>query len=137
MKKALVAAAVVLLLLAGFPLFAQSQTQAYPKEAYYKSIPLIKVWTSELGYVLQFIDSRQQISNIYVPLSWFNAGPNSKADLVYGYDSPYAVIYWVDGKFDHIVVHVLSYYDSINWGVLVNTADLAQQFNVQDVPRQF
>ncbi len=139
MKKALVALAVTLLLLAGLPVFAQTQTQSqpYPKEAYYKSIQLLKVWTSSLGYVIQFMDSRQQVSNIYVPLAWFNAGSASKAEIVYGYASPYAVIYWVDGKFDHITLHLTSYYDPLTWGVLENTGNLAASFNVEDVPRNF
>ena len=137
MKKALVAAAVTLLLLAGLPLFAQTQT--YPKDAYYKSIPVIKVWLHPLGYLLQYFNSKSQVASIYVPLTWFNQGVNSKAEIVYGseWSAPYAVMFWFDGKFDHIALYVTQNFDSQSWGVLENVTDRSAQFKVEDVPMSF
>ncbi len=137
MKKALIAAAVGLLLLASLPVFAQSQT--YAKDAYVKMVPLVKVWVHPLGYVAQFFNSKSQVSSIYVPLTWFNKGVESKAELVYGNEPgfPYATIYWVDGKFDHITLYVLNYFSSPTWGVMEAVTDRTSQFNVQDVPLQF
>ncbi len=140
MKKALIAAAAGLFLLAGLPVFAQTQTtQTYAKDAYYKSIPLRKIWMHPLGYVIQFFNSKSQISDIYVPLTWFNKGIESKADIIYGADRsyPYAVIFWVDGKFDHIKLYVLDNYESLTWGVLESVTDLTSRFNVDDVPKDF
>lgn len=112
MKKALVAAAVTLLLLAGLPLFAQTQTQTSDnqQQAYYKTIPIMKIWLHPLGYLIQYFNSRQQVAQIYVPLTWFNKGINSKAEILYGNeaDYPYCTIYWVDGKFDHLRIYALT-----------------------------
>ena len=108
MKKAGFVLAAILLL-TSLPSFAQ---QAYssannPKDAYYKVVPLLKVWMHPLGYMAQYLTSKSQVAQMYFPYTWFNQGVNSKADIVYGSGRafPYAAIYWVDGKFDHITIY--------------------------------
>jgi hypothetical protein len=139
MKKALIAAAVTLLLLAGLPLFAQTQTSDNQPQAYYKTIPIMKIWLHPLGYLIQYFNSKQQVAQIYVPLTWFNKGINSKAEILYGNekDYPYCTIYWVDGKFDHIRIFALTNFESGTWGVLELATDRTKQFDIQDVPREF
>jgi len=137
MKKAGIILAAALLTLASLPAF--SQAQAYPKDAYYKVVPIIKIWSHQLGYKLQFWSSKSTVYDIYVPISWFNKGTESKADIYYGNDKqyPYFVIFWVDGKFDHIAIYALNDYHSLTWDVLESANDLTSQFNVQDVPLNF
>jgi hypothetical protein len=143
MKKALCAAVVGLFLAASLPLFAQATTttttSTNPKEAYNKVVPLLKVWMHPLGYVLQFYTSKSQVAEIYVPLTWFNKGIESKADIVYGNERsyPYASIFWVDGKFDHIKIYALDYYNSPTWGVMETVTDRSAKFNVEEVPKEF
>jgi hypothetical protein len=93
----------------------------------------------QLGYMVQFWTSKSQIAEIYIPLTWFNQGPNSKADIIYGNEPGYPrlVIFWVDGKFDHINLYVLDSYNSLTWGVLSQATDLTSKFDVQDVPKEF
>jgi len=138
MKKARFAIILCAVLLAGLPAFAQNQS-GNPKDAYYKSVPIAKIWTDSLGYIVQFFNSKSQISTIYVPLTWFHNGPASKADMVYGNEPgyPYFAVYWVDGKFDHISLFVLSDYNSPTWGVWEGSGDNSAKFNVDDVPREF
>ena len=138
MKKALIAVVAGLFLAASLPVFAQT-TAANPQQAYNKIVPLTKVWMHPLGYVLQFFNSHSQLSNIYVPLTWFNKGVNSKADIVYGNENsyPYVSIFWVDGKFDHIIIYALDYFDAPSWGVLEEVTDRSSQFNIEEVPRDF
>jgi hypothetical protein len=138
MKKAGFVLAASLLLLTSLPSFAQ-QAYSNPKDAYYKIVPIIKVWMHPLGYMVQFWTSKSKISEIYIPLTWFNKGIESKADIVYtlGPEYPYLTIYWVDGKFDHLTLYAVDSYNSLTWGVLSQTEDLTSQFNVQDVPREF
>lgn len=137
MKKAVIVFAAGIFLLASLPAF--SQTQAYPKDAYFKTLPLLKVWVHELGYKVQFFNSKSQVSDIYVPLAWFNKGSQSKAVLVYGNEKgyPYCSIVWVDGVFDHITLYVLNDFRDSTWGVLSGPADLTTQFNVEEVPKEF
>jgi hypothetical protein len=143
MKKALFAAVVALFLAASLPLFAQTTTSApsrtNPQQAYNKVVPLLKVWMHPLGYVLQFFTSQSTVGEIYVPLTWFNKGVESKADLVYGNERsyPYASIFWVDGKFDHVNIYVLDHYNALSWGIMETVTDRSASFNVEEVPRQF
>jgi len=137
MKRAGIVIVAGLFMLMSLPAFSQTQDNA--KQAYVKSIPLVKVWMNQLGYVAQFFNSKSQISNIYVPLTWFGNGPDAKADIIYGNVTgyPYCSIYWVDGKFDHIVLYVLKDYTSTTWGILEGGTDLATKFDVQEVPKDF
>jgi hypothetical protein len=156
MKKAVILFAAGLLLLASLPAFSQAAAQpqapaatattpapgaqnAYPKDIYYKTVSLLKVWLHPLGYKLQFFNSSFGVSDIYVPLAWFNKGSLSKANVVYGNDDnyPYCSIFWVDGVFDHITLYVLNDFSSQTWGVLNVPGDLTAQFNVQEPPKEF
>ena len=139
MKKALVAAAVTLLLLAGLPLFAQTQTTGNPQTAYYKTIPIMKIWLHPLGYLVQYFNSQSKVGEIYIPFTWFNKGINSKAEIAYGNDRsyPYLTLYWVDGKFDHVQIYADMSFESGSWGVLNTATDLTKQFDIQDVSREF
>ncbi|MGA2973690.1 MAG: hypothetical protein ABSF77_00090 [Spirochaetia bacterium] len=135
-KRGMLLAAIVLMLLS-LPAFAQEQS--YPKDAYVKTVPLMKVWMHQLGYVLQFWNSHSQIGEIYVPVTWFNKGPASKAEIIYGNDRayPYCAIVWVDGKFDHISLYVPDNYGSPAWGVMETSADLTSKFDIQEVAKDF
>ena len=137
MKKPVICIAVAFVLLASLPAFSQAQN--YPKDAYVKSVHIVKIWAHQLGYKVQFFSSKSRVSDIYVPLTWFNKGIESKADIVYGNSAelPYFTIVWVDGKFDHITLYVWQDYRDLSWGVLGGAGDLTSQFNVEDVPREF
>jgi hypothetical protein len=142
MKKAGFVLIAGLLLMSSLPLFAQTtatSANTNPQDAYYKVVPIVKVWMHQLGYKVQFWTSKSQIGDIYIPLTWFNQGPLSKADIIYGNQPgyPYLSIVWVDGKFDHVKLYVLDNYNSVTWGVLSQATDLSAQFNVQDVPKDF
>jgi hypothetical protein len=138
MKKRGMICVAVVLLLAGLPAFAQESSGA-AKDAYCKSIPLIKVWIHQQGYVLQFWNSHSQVQDIYIPISWFNKGSASKAYIVYGNDRafPYCSIFWVEGKFDHIRLYVFDDYHSPTWGVLEATSEMDKSFEVQDITKEF
>ena len=138
MKKRGMMCIAIALLLVGIPLFAQESSGA-AKDAFCKTVPLVKVWIHQLGYVLQFWNSHSRVQEIYVPLSWFNQGVASKADILYGNDRsyPYCSIFWVDGKFDHIRLYVFDDYNNASWGVLEATSDMDKLFDVQDIPKEF
>ena len=138
MKKALVLLAAGIFLLACLPVFSQTQSEN-PKEAYVKTVHIVKIWMHQLGYRLQFYNSHSRISDIYVPLTWFNKGPDSKADLAYGRGAeyPYYSIFWVDNKFDHIMIYALDNYADTSWGVFEPSTDVTSLFDIQEVPREF
>ena len=137
MKKPVILVAAALVLLASLPAFSQAAN--YPKDAYVKSVHIEKIWTTDLGYKVQFFNSKSHMSDIYVPLSWFNKGVDSKANIVFGNTAefPYFTIVWVDGKFDHVTLYVREDYRDLTWGELGGAVDLSAQFNVDDIPKEF
>jgi hypothetical protein len=141
MKKAGFALAAAVLLVTSLPSFAQKAYSSAdnPKDAYYKVVPLLKVWMHPLGYLVQYWTSKSQVAPMYIPYTWFNGGASSKADIIFVNDPgvPYVAIFWVDGKFDHLNLYVQSSYESLTWGILNGAADLSSQFNVEDVPKEF
>ncbi len=128
----------------GLPSFAQqtadTASQNNPKDAYYKVVPLMKVWSPAAWATWsRYLNSSNQVQTDYIPMAWFNKGTNSKADIVYtlGPAIPYMSVYWADGKFDHVTLYVSSDDSSLTNGVLSQNADLSSQFNVQEIPRNF
>ncbi len=136
-------------LLAGLSAYAQTQPaqpaqppstqEGYPKEAYVKNIPLIRVLVCTFGYDLRYLRSDMTIGNIYVPMKWFHGGPSALAEITYGItpDRPYVTISWVDGKFDHLMINAQADQSGPTWGVLTPTPELSAQFDVQEPPRDF
>jgi hypothetical protein len=143
MKKAVIALAAGLFLLACLPAFSQTQASPsqskYPTDVYVKTVHIMKISLHQLGYKLQFWTSKSKVGEIYVPLTWFNKGPESKAAIEYGNDSsfPYFTIYWADGVFDHIQIHAMNDYSSLTWGVLESKDDLTPLFDIKDLPKEF
>lgn len=146
MKRAVAFLIAGALLLAGISAFAQTQPsqapsaqQGYPKEAYVKNIPLIRVFVHPLGYKLLYWKSDMTIAELYVPLKWFHGGPASTAEITYGMtpDRPYVSIAWVDGKFDHISINAQEDMMGPTWGTLDSTLNLTAQFNITEPPRDY
>jgi len=137
MKKAIVFLAAGLLLLACLPAF--SQEKDYPKDAYSKTVPIAKIWLHPLGYKVVFFKSTMELGELYLPLNWFVNGPTGKADLVYGNEPgyPYFSMFWVDGKFDHITLHVMSTFNDLSWGEIEAANDLKDKFEVKELPLEF
>jgi len=139
MKKAVIVLAAGLLLAVSLPSFAQEK-QTYPQTAYFKSVPIAKIWLHPLGYVVRYFTSQSVMASAYIPYTWFNQGVNSKADIVYGSGigaEPHMVIFWVDGKFDHIRLFVDENLAGLTWGVPNESANLDSQFDVQGPPLDF
>ena len=147
MKRAVAYLVAVTLLLVAMTAFAQTQaaqpasaqSQGYPKDAYVKNIPLIRVFVHPLGYELVYWKSDMTIGYLYVPLAWFRGGLASTANITYGSnpERPYVTISWVDGKFDHISINAQSDMMGPTWGTLGPTVDLTSQFNIQEPPRDY
>jgi hypothetical protein len=139
MKRAVIILAAGLFLLACLPAFSQAAENKYPTDVYVKTVHIVKIWMHPLGYMIQFWTSHSRVGEVYVPVTWFNKGPDSKADIVYAQDSayPYFSIFWADGKFDHVTIHALSDYRSPTWGVLETATDRSSQFSVEEMPKDF
>jgi hypothetical protein len=138
MKKAVIALALGFFLLACLPAFSQAENK-YPTDVFVKNVRIMRIMLHQLGYKIQFWTSKSKIGEIYVPMAWFNKGPESKADIEYSNDPayPYFSIFWADGAFDHIQIHVLNDFHSPTWGILESKDDLTGLFDIKDLPKEF
>jgi hypothetical protein len=139
MKKAVIALAAGFFLLACLPVFSQQKENKYPADVYVKTVHIMKISLHQLGYKIQFWTSKSKVGAIYVPLAWFNKGPESKADIIYSNDPayPFFSIFWADGVFDHIQIHAVADFHSLTWGVLESPDDLTSLFDIKDIPKEF
>jgi hypothetical protein len=135
MKKTVILSVVILCAAA---LYAYSQATS-ATDIFVKTVPITKIYTHQLGYKVLYLKSNLQVGVIYIPLSWVGHSAGGKAVLVWesSWVSPYFSIFWVDGKFDHIVLHVPSNLQSATWGVLETTLDMDAAFNVQEPKMEF
>ncbi len=134
MKKLCTTLVILLFVLAIFPVFSETNTD----DVYVKTIPIIKIYSHRLGYKVVYFNSKRQLSNIYVPMSWFTHAAG-KAELVTGDepDYPYFSIFWKNGKFDYIRLYVKSDMADTSWGVLTDTPDLEKKFDIDTIKLEF
>ncbi len=136
MKKTAVICA-VFMLAAVFGASAQTDSSG-KSDIFYKLVNIQKVYTHALGYKVVFLKSNYEMGSVYIPSRWFGKA-DGKGVLVY--ETPgqpsYFSIFWLNGKFDHIVVHVPNNPSNSIWGVLDSTKDFSAQFNVEEPKLEF
>ena len=135
MKKRIVLGAVLLFAAA---LYGYSQAQSTAsKDVFVKTISIAKIYTSEYGYKVLYVKSNLTIGVIFVPMSWIGK-MDGKAMLLWESTShSYFSIFWADGKFDHMVLHVPVNMDAPVWGMLESGPNTEAQFNVQEPKMEF
>ncbi len=120
------------MLAVSLPVFAQEQ-QSKPTDIFVKTVPILMVYTHQLGYKVVFVNSRQEAASLYLPITWFGkAGGKGTIVLENSDVPPYLSIFWADGKFDHIVLHVPGDTRSPVWGVLETNEDLKSAFDIEE-----
>lgn len=134
MKRVLVLAILAVFLCAASG-FAQSDEGAM----YVKTIPLIKVYTHQLGYKVHFMKHGDQVAEMYLPLKWFGQTAG-KAQVIWGQgpEYPYLSLFYKGEKFDHLRLYVSTNMQSPSWGVFqMPLAEAAKLFDVEAPPLEF
>jgi hypothetical protein len=126
----------ILVLLVCSAAFAQQNDD---RDVYVKSVRIARVYPHALGYRILYFKSTLEYAEMYVPLKWFSFGGEGKANVIWGESAefPYLTIYYVDGKFDRILLYLHANMHDVTWGTLPPGIDLARQFDVQEPPRDF
>jgi hypothetical protein len=120
------------LLVAALPTFSQAQSSDKP-DIFVKTVPILKVYSHELGFKVLFIKSNQTVGSLYVPIKWFGRSTGKGMTVFEGSDvSPYMSLFWENGKFSHIVLHVPAAPNSPVWGILTTNDDMTSVFNVEE-----
>ncbi len=73
MKKALMLLAVTAFALLCVPAFSQT-ARADPKDAFAKTVPIVKIYSHNLGYKVLYFTSKNELAEMYVPMKWFAPG---------------------------------------------------------------
>ncbi len=123
-----------ILLALGASLFAQNQA-ADAESIYVRTMPIIKIYTHQLGYKVYYLTDSGKTASFYAPVEWFNQA-GGKGSMIYGLGAqyPYLSVYWVDRKFSHVKLYVIESMLSDTWGVLKEPpSQIADKFKVEEL----
>ncbi len=117
---------------------AASSTASAPVDAFVKTVPIVKVYTHSLGYKVIYLKNDMSLSTLYLPLTWFGRTAG-KGEIVWepAGEPSYFSVFWIDGKFDHIVLHIPANMQSSIFGVLETTQDMSTLFNIDEPKLSF
>jgi hypothetical protein len=128
----------IILIVAGLFLMVAAAS-ALESDYYYVNVPIEKIYAHELGYMVVYRVGTATIANCYLPMEWFYTR-TGKGDLDYGYGSmfPYMSIYYYQGKFSHVRLHLNFDKNDSRWGVFAQGADVKAKFQgVEEVKLQY
>lgn len=105
-------------------------------EYYPVRVSVVKVLAHSDGYRVIYRKGSADVADVYIPAKWFTAG--GKAQLIRGYDAsyPYLVVFYKEGKFDHLRLYVIADTRDSTWGVL-DPALGKDKFNGEDIKLEF
>jgi hypothetical protein len=140
MKKALFAVLIGLVLGKGPTLFAQEKSQRKQSEYYYVSVDIEKIYLYRTGYVVSYRKGANKIATTYIPHSWFN-DPDGKAEeigLGTGKAWPSMTVYYKNGEFSHVRLHVRRSRSHESWGIIPLNVNLDEHFEgVEEIKLEF
>ena len=113
-------------------LFAQVD-QDTQESVYFKTYYITKIYTHPDGYKVRFMKTDLESGIVYIPKTWFEEA-GGKAELIWGYgdEYPYFIIFWKNGKFDHIRLFVIENMTHASWGLLIGESGIEEKFNVEE-----
>ena len=106
---------------------------ANTSELYYVNVPVEKVYSYRLGYIVLFRKGNNSLGRAYIPYEWFRAKVASqrKADLVMlqpGANWPTMSVFYKDGAFHSVRLYVSRENSHITWGTISTNTDLDRFF---------
>ena len=96
-----------------------------------KTLYLERVYPHQLGYMATYVGADLRLQRLFMPIEWFGVAAG-RAEIVYGSERsyPYVDIYWEDGEFSHVRLHVHTSLNHISWGAIDQTEDWSDDFAV-------
>ena len=116
------------------PISVASQTTSLEKEIVVKTREIQKILAHQLGYKVLYRKANSEIASFYIPNSWFIEG-RKKAQMIRGNEReyPYFQIIWVGGEFYRVRLFVNRGAGHASWGTLNDSADLINNFDVEEI----
>jgi hypothetical protein len=132
-------------LLCVLPAVAQNSQGTAPQNGdkwsayYYVNVPIEKVYPYRLGYVIAYRKSGNELGRLYLPLEWFaaSAGKGELIKMGPTTEWPYLTLFYKEGKFDHVRLHVSESYSHLTWGNLPQGTNLDDKFKVEEPKLEF
>jgi hypothetical protein len=120
--------------------YAQAAGPVKTSGFYILQVPIQKIYSHVKGYVIEYRKNGMGMGRLYLPLEWFvrtadTEGPlkGEVAKLKPGNVLPYLVIYYKDGKTDHVRLYIRDYNDN-SWGNVPVGANIDNNFaGVEDL----
>ena len=141
MKRIVIAAFLIAMVLAVFPAFSQESKPAdplatqlkNPSDMYPFRLDVVKIFQHSLGYRVVYRVGQTDFADAYIPIEWFKAG--GKAQLIRSNDPshPYMVVYYREGKFSHVRLFAKDFPKDPSWGILESGPDVASKFKVEEI----
>jgi hypothetical protein len=119
-----------------FALLGGVAIQAEESPFYPVTVSVVKIFAHADGYEIVYRKGTVDTAIAYIPVRWFV--PGGKAELVKGFGPayPYLVVFYKDGKFDHLRLYVQRNVNDPSWGVLAPDAGKGK-FDAEDLKLEF
>ena len=127
----------------GASLFAQEQKKESKwkeSEYYYYNVPIEKIYSHRLGYVVLYLKGESQLARTLIPIGWFTDS-KGKGDLIGirgGKEWPSMSVYYKGGEFSHLRLRVRVNHSHPTWGFVPLNVNLDEQFEgIEEVQLEF
>ena len=140
MKKAVLLVVLAVFILGG-SLFAQQNSNAFHEsEYYYFNVPIEKIYTHRLGFIVIYRRGSHQFTRTFLPEEWFTdtAGKGEMIRLGPGSEWPSMTVYHKNGEFSHVRLRVRRHRSHESWGVVPLTANIDEYFKgIEEIKLEF
>ena len=135
MKKVIFLLIILVVFGSGVSLFAQEQNQKKESkwkesEYYYHNVPIEKIYTHRLGYVVVYRKGPILMERAFIPIKWFNE-VNGKGEYIGirgGNEWPSMSLYYKNGEFSHLRLRVRTDRAHETWGFVPLNINLDEHF---------
>ena len=133
--------ALFVIFLAILPISAQNNASGNSEEGfYYVSVPIEKIYSYRLGYVVVYRKGQTQMARAYIPHEWFS-GAATTGDIVLlssGTRWPTMTVFYQNGEFSHVRLYLRQERNHETWGNVNQGLNIDDRFqNVQDIKLEF
>jgi len=112
-------------------------TFSIESEFYVRSVPILRVYHHNQGFVVIYQTENIGAHRIYVPYRWFQVpqetGVSWRAEVVYGnsIEFPYMNIFWNRNGFSHMRLFLVNNKAHHSWGNLHNPTQFNDNFDIE------
>jgi len=124
----------------GIFIFAQQGPKYNESEYYYFNVPIEKIYTYRMGYIVLYRKGVNQMARTFLPYNWFTdiGGVGETVMLGSGKEWPSMSVYYKNGEFSHVRLRLRRARAHESWGVVPLTVNLDEYFKgVEEVRLEF